>query len=64
MRMGSYERKINYTWPKSLRTLYPHIWNSVPDHMKVETKFIKFREYVNQWLRAICKCNLCVYINK
>ena len=32
---------------KSLRTLVPHIWNSLPEHMKAERNFIKFREYIN-----------------
>ena len=27
---------------KSLRTLGPQIWNSLPEHMKAETNFIKF----------------------
>ena len=49
---------------KSLRTLGPHIWNSLPEHMKTETNFIKFSEYINQWFGPICKCNLGVYINK
>ena len=49
---------------KSLRTLGPHIWNSFSEHMKVETNSIKFRECINQWFGPICKCNLCVYINK
>ena len=49
---------------KSLKTLGPHIWNSLPEHMKAETNFNKFREYINQWFGPICKCNLCVYINK
>ena len=49
---------------KSSRTLGPHIWNSLPEHMKAETNFIKFREHINQWFGPICKCNLCVYINK
>ena len=43
---------------KSLRTLGPHIWNSLLEHMKTETKFIKFREYINQWFGRICKYNL------
>ena len=30
---------------KSLRTLGPQIWNSLPEQMKAETNFIKFREY-------------------
>ena len=33
---------------KSLRTLGPHIWDSFPEHIKAETNFIKFREYINQ----------------
>ena len=49
---------------KSLRTIGPHIWNPLQEHMKVETNFIKLREYINQWFGPICKCNLCVYINK
>ena len=51
---------------ESLRTLGPQTWNSLPEHMnmKAETNFIKFREYINRWLGPICKCNLCVYINK
>ena len=48
---------------KNLKTLSLHIWNSLPEHMKAETNFIKFREYINQWFGPICKCNLCVYIN-
>ena len=49
---------------KSLRNLGPHIWNSLLEHMKAETNFIKFREYINQRFGPICKCNLCIYINK
>ena len=49
---------------KSLRNLGPHIWNSLLEHMKAETNFIKLREYTNQWFGPICKCNLCVYSNK
>ena len=46
---------------KSLRTLGgPHIWNSLPEHMKAKTNSIKFKEYINQWFRSICKCDLCV----
>ena len=47
---------------KRLRTLGPHIWKSLPEHMKAETNFIKFGEYINQWFGSICKCNLCVYL--
>ena len=33
---------------KSLKTLGPHIWNSLPEHIKAETNFNKFKEYINQ----------------
>ena len=49
---------------KSLRTLGPHIWNSLPDHIKRETDYKKFKEYISQWFGPICKCNLCVFLNK
>ena len=32
----------------NLKTLRPHIWNLLPEHMKAETNFNKFREYINQ----------------
>ena len=49
---------------RSLRTKCPHIWNSLPKHMKAETNFIKFKKYINQWFGPICKFSLCVYISK
>ena len=49
---------------KSLRALGPHIWISLLEPMKAETNFIKFKQYINQWFGPICKCNLCVCINK
>ena len=47
-----------------MRTLGPYIWNSLSEHIKAENNLIKFREYINQWFGPICKCNLCVYLNK
>ena len=49
---------------KSLRTLGPQIWNSLPEHIKNETDYIKFKEYISQLFGPICKCNLCVFLNK
>ena len=49
---------------KSLRTLSPHIWNSIPKHKKATSNLIKFRECINQWFGPIFKCDLCTYINK
>ena len=44
---------------KSMRNLGPHIWNSLPDHIKAETDIFKFKNYINQWLGPKCKCSLC-----
>ena len=46
---------------KGLRTLGPHIWNLLPEHMKAETNFTKFSQYKNQWFGPVCKCNLSLY---
>ena len=43
---------------KSLRILGPHIWNSLPEHMKAAFNFIKFREYIKKWFENI----ICVSI--
>ena len=48
---------------KSLRTLGPKIWNSLPEHIKAENDFTKFKEFISQWFGTVCKCNLCASIN-
>ena len=32
---------------KKLKTLGRGIWNSLPEHIKAETNFTKFKEYIN-----------------
>ena len=54
-------KQSNIKGDKSLRTLGPHIWNSLPENIKPENNLIQFREYINQWFGPICKCNLCFY---
>ena len=49
---------------KSFKNLGPYVQNSFPEHIKTETNFIKFKEYIKQQFGTISKCNLCVYINK
>ena len=44
---------------KSLRCLGPHIWNSLPNQIKKETDYTKFKEFINDWFGMKCKCNLC-----
>ena len=48
---------------KSLRTLGPKIWNLLPEHIKAEHNFAKFKQHISQWFGPECKCNLCASIN-
>ena len=34
---------------KSLTTLFPGIWNSLPEEAKTETVFPNFKNYIKQW---------------
>ena len=44
---------------KSLRSLGPRIWNSLPEHIKVETSHAHFRSLINTWFGKECHHNLC-----
>ena len=46
---------------KSLRSLGPHIWNTLPKQIKEETDYNKFN--VDKWFGAKYKCNSCFYLN-
>ena len=48
---------------KSLRTLVPHIWNSLPKQIKEETDYNKFKKYIDKWFGAQRKCNLFSYLS-
>ena len=48
---------------KSLRSLGPHIWNSLPNNVKSETDYNKFKEFIKDWFGIKCKCNLCSFMN-
>ena len=45
----------------SLRYLGPHIWNSLPNLIKKETDYTKFKEFINGSFGIKCKCNLCSF---
>ena len=48
---------------KSLRSLVPHIWNSLPKQIKEETNYNKFKNYIHKWFGA--KCNaICSCLNE
>ena len=43
---------------KSLRSLGPQIWNSLPEHRKTENLLEHFRSLINTWFGKECLCNL------
>ena len=44
---------------KSLMTLGPKIWNALPENIKSETSYKKFKEYIDLWFEPKCRCNIC-----
>ena len=46
---------------KSVRSLGPHIWNSLPKQIKEETNYNKFKNYIHKWFGAKCKCNFFLF---
>ena len=46
---------------KSLMTLGPQIWNSLPENLKSETDFNKFKASIQNWYGPKCKCSLCSF---
>ena len=55
-----YHRTAKYG-DKSLKTLGPKLWNSLPNDIKRETSFSKFKNFINTWFGPKCKCNLCLF---
>ena len=46
---------------KSLRCLGPKIWNSLPENIKAEPCYIKFKEFIEKWMGPMCNCYICKY---
>ena len=44
---------------KSLMTLGPKIWNALPEKIKSETSYKKFKEYIDLLFGPKCRCNIC-----
>ena len=44
---------------KSLRSLGPQIWNSLPEPIKAETSLAHFRSLINTWFGKECLRNMC-----
>ena len=45
--------------PKSLTTLGPQIWNTLPENIQSETCYSKLKKYINAWFELQCNCNCC-----
>ena len=48
----------------SITCLGPHIWNSLPENIKAEYSYEKFKEFIDTWYGSKCKCNLCVSLKE
>ena len=46
---------------KSLATLGPKIWNALPQNIKAENSYVKFKEYIATWFGPKCRCNVCSF---
>ena len=44
---------------KSLNTLGPKIWNSLPENIKAESSYKHFKEYIETWMGPTCNCYIC-----
>ena len=47
---------------KSLKILGPNIWTQLPEDIKSETSYIKFKKYIDTWFGPKCRCNVCMNI--
>ena len=48
---------------KSLRSLRSYIWSSLSKQIKEGTDYHKFKNFIDKWFGAKCKCNLCSYLS-
>ena len=46
---------------KSLSTLGPKIWNSLPNNIKSLESFSKFKSYIDTWFGPKCSCSICKF---
>ena len=44
---------------KTVATLGPQIWNTLPENIKSETCYRKFKKYINTWFGTQCNGNYC-----
>ena len=56
-------RKFTTFGDKSLATSGPNIGNALPQNMKAENSYVKFKEYTATWFGSKCKCNVWSFNN-
>ena len=44
---------------KGIRSLGPHIWNGLPEHIKNENSYDTVKENINIWYGLKCTCSFC-----
>ena len=50
---------------KSLKTLGPHTWNSLPGMIKLKTtNLVDFKNSIKKWFGPKCMCNLFSFKNE
>ena len=60
--IGIIRTNTNTYGTKSLRSLRPQIWNSLPQHIKVEPSLAYFWILIDTWFDKECLCNLRKHI--
>ena len=48
----------------SITCLGPHIWNSLPQNVKSEHSYERFKEFIETWYGPQCNCSLCVSLKE
>ena len=49
---------------KNLKTLGPHILNSLPEMVKSVTILVDFKNSIKRWFTPKCMCNICSFKNE
>ena len=48
----------------SVKSVGPHIWNSLPEEIKSEQSYEKFKEFIETWYGPNCECCFCVSLQE
>ena len=56
-------RKFATFGDKNHARLEPKIWNDLPQNIKAENSYVKFKKYHATWFGPRYKCNVCSFNN-